>query len=99
MTEERNHNGNSWKLNRQVNVSVIMQVVVLASLIVTSWVNLQRQLDMLQKDVDSLLENQKKYEQRIEYLSEKAIAFEYRLRAIEKESAKIDSKEETLFNN
>ena len=77
-------NGGRWRLNKQVNVSVIVQVVVLATLIVTSWVNLQRQLDMLQKDVNLLLDCQKKFEQRIEYLSEKAIAFEYRIRAIEK---------------
>jgi predicted negative regulator of RcsB-dependent stress response len=63
MTEEKNNNGKSWKFNRQVNVSVLIQIVLLASLIVGSWVNLQGQLDMLQK----------------------SIAFEYRIRAIEKQ--------------
>ena len=86
MTQEGNRNSNnkSWKLNRQVNVSVLIQLVLLASLIVGSWVNLQRQLDMLQKDVTILLDNQNKFERRIESLQAKSIAFEYRIRAIEK---------------
>jgi membrane protein involved in colicin uptake len=85
MTEEKNNNGKSWKFNRQVNVSVLIQIVLLASLIVGSWVNLQGQLDMLQKDVTVLLDNQNKFERRIESLQAKSIAFEYRIRAIEKQ--------------
>ena len=84
MTEEKNNNSKNWKLNRQVNVSVLVQLLLLASLIVGSWVNLQRQLDMLQKDVTILLDNQNKFERRIESLQAKSIAFEYRIRAIEK---------------
>ncbi len=86
MEDKRNENGNGkgWKLNRQVNVSVLVQLLLLASLIVGSWVNLQRQLDMLQKDVTVLLDCQKKFERRIESLQDKSIAFEYRIRAIEK---------------
>jgi hypothetical protein len=83
MTEEKNNNSKNWKLNRQVNVSVLVQLLLLASLIVGSWVNLQRQLDMLQKDVTVMLENQKKFERRIETLQAKSIAYEYRIRAIE----------------
>ncbi|MHC4095725.1 MAG: hypothetical protein ACYSU3_06665 [Planctomycetota bacterium] len=41
-----------WEFNRQINVSVLVQLVFLASLIVGSWVNLQRQLDLLQHDVN-----------------------------------------------
>jgi len=84
-TKYENGNGKNWKLNRQVNVSVLIQLVLLASLIVGSWVNLQRQLDMLQKDVTVLLGNQRKFEQRTENLQAKSIAFEYRIRAIEKQ--------------
>ena len=40
-------NSKSWQFNRQINVSVLVQLVLLASLIVGSWVNLQRQLDLL----------------------------------------------------
>ena len=36
-----------WSFNRQINLSVLVQLVLLASLIVGSWVNLQRQLDGL----------------------------------------------------
>ncbi len=78
--------GNSkvWRVNRQVSVSVFIQLVFLASLIVGSWVNLQRQLDLLAHDVRLILETQKDLGAKFEALQEKAIAYEYRLRAVEK---------------
>jgi hypothetical protein len=74
----------NWQLNRQINVSVLIQLLFLASLIVGSWVNLQRQLDLLGHDVKLLLASQKDFQQRIESLQAKSISYEYRLRAIEK---------------
>jgi hypothetical protein len=56
-------NSNKWHFNKQVNLSVVIQIILLASLILGSWMNLQRQLDMLQKDVAGLIERQKNYEQ------------------------------------
>ncbi|MHC5059702.1 MAG: hypothetical protein ACYTFK_01265 [Planctomycetota bacterium] len=73
-----------WRVNRQVSVSVFIQLVFLASLIVGSWVNLQRQLDLLAHDVRLILETQKASGEKFEILQEKAIAYEYRLRAVEK---------------
>jgi len=73
-----------WHFNRQVNVSVLVQLVLLASLIIGSWMNLQRQLDLLQRDVTMLLGCQKSLEQKLELLSAGSIAYEYRLQAIEK---------------
>lgn len=55
-------NTKGWRLNRQINLSVIVQLVLLASLIVGSWVNLQRQLDLLQRDVSMLLQSQNSIE-------------------------------------
>jgi hypothetical protein len=77
-------NSKTWQFNRQVNLSVLVQLVFLASLIVGSWVNLQRQLDLLQRDVSMLLQCQKNFEQKLQLLSTDNIAYEYRLRAIEK---------------
>ena len=87
MVEE---NSRSWQFNRQVNLSVLIQLVFLASLIVGSWVNLQRQLDLLQHDVTALLQSQKNFEQKLESLSAKSITYEYRLRAIEKHIPRAD---------
>ena len=56
-------NSNKWHFNKQLNLSVVIQIILLASLILGSWMNLQRQLDMLQKDVAGLIERQKNYEQ------------------------------------
>ncbi len=83
-------NSKSWQFNRQINVSVLVQLVLLASLIVGSWVNLQRQLDLLQRDVSMLLQSQKSFEQKLESLWSKSISYEYRLRVIEKHLTKAD---------
>jgi flagellar biosynthesis chaperone FliJ len=77
-------NGKSWQLNRTVNLSVLVQLGFLASLIVGSWVNLQRQLDSLQRDVTSLLENQRQSAAKVESLQEKVISHEFRLKQLEK---------------
>ncbi len=81
MTEQDNR---SWRFERKISVSVLVQLILLASLIVGSWVNLQRQLDILQREVTMLLQCQKKFEQQVESLSAKSISYEYRLRAVEK---------------
>ena len=85
----------SWRFSRQVNLSVLVQLVLLASLIIGSWVNLQRQLDLLQHDVTMLLDCYKNFEQRIETLAAKSISYEYRLRAIEKHVPAADIAEES----
>jgi hypothetical protein len=78
----------NWRINKQVNVSVLLQLVFLASLIVGSWVNLQRQLDLLCRDVGSLVEDTKQFQMKLEGLTEKHIAQEYRIRSIESFVAK-----------
>ena len=76
-------NGKSWQLNRTVNLSVLVQLAFLASLILGSWVNLQRQLDSLQRDVTSLLETQKRSADKVEALQEKVISHEFRIKNLE----------------
>ena len=82
----------SWRLNRQVNVSVIIQLIFIASLILGSWVNLQKRLYLLQKDVGVLLAGQEKLEAKMESLWSKSISHEYRLKAIEKNNSNFDTK-------
>ena len=93
MAEE---NSRSWQFNRRVNVSVLIQLVFLATLIVGSWVNLQRQLDLLQRDVTYLCQCQKDSQQKLESLQSKSISYEYRLRALERDLNKTDTPEETF---
>ena len=69
-----------WRLERRVSVSVLVQLLTLAGLIVGSWVNLQRQLDLLGRDVKQLLATQDKFCEKLEGLQERTIAQEYRLR-------------------
>ena len=73
----------AWRFDRQISVSVLVQLVLLASLIIGSWLNLQRQLDLLQRDVTMLLESQKKFEQKVEMLQAQSISYEYRLQMVE----------------
>jgi len=89
-------NSKSWQFNRQINISVLVQLVLLASLILGSWVNLQRQLDLLQRDVAMLLQCQRNFEQKIESLWSKSISYEYRLRAIEKQISKVNITDEAF---
>jgi len=89
-------NTKGWRLNRQINLSVIVQLVLLASLIVGSWVNLQRQLDLLQRDVSMLLQSQNSIEQKLESLWTKSISHEYRLQAVEKQSIKTNTADDAF---
>lgn len=73
-----------WRISRQISLSVLIQLILLASLIIGSWVNLQRQLDRLGRDVAELLERQKKLDARFEQVRETQIGYEYRLRSLEK---------------
>ncbi|HPD45386.1 MAG TPA: hypothetical protein P5279_00225 [Anaerohalosphaeraceae bacterium] len=72
-----------WRLNRRVSLSGLIELILLGSLIVGSWFNLQRQLDLVSHDVALLLERQKDLCTRLETLHEKTISHEYRLRAVE----------------
>jgi len=74
---------NRWRLQRQVSLSVLVQLITLAGLILGSWVNLQRQLDLVSHDVKQLLTAQEKLCDKLETLQERTIAQEYRLRTIE----------------
>ena len=77
---ERN---NRWRWERRVSVSVLVQLLTLAGLIVGSWVNLQRQLDLVSQDVKQLLTTQEKFCDKLEHLQERTIAQEYRLQQVE----------------
>lgn len=85
------NNSRGWQFNKQINVSVLVQLSLLASLIVGSYVNLQRQLDLLQRDVTMLLQCQRSFEQKLELLSAKSISYEYRLQALEKRPEELRS--------
>lgn len=74
---------NRWRFQRQVSISILFQLITLAALIVTSWVNLQRQLDTVSHDVKQLLTQQEKFCDKLEGLQERTIAHEYRLRTVE----------------
>jgi Tfp pilus assembly protein PilO len=73
-----------WRLDRRISLAVLLQLMVLVSLILGSWVNLQRRLDSFQHDVTTLLANQKESQQKLERLSNQGLSCEYRLQAVER---------------
>ncbi len=73
-----------WQLNKQVNLSVIVQLLLLASLIIGSWVNIENQLSLLKHDVENLLKQYEKFEARLSDVAAKNVTFEYRLRLLER---------------
>jgi hypothetical protein len=73
----------NWRFSRQVNISMIVQLVLLAFLIISSWVNLQTRLDVLQRDVVMLLTSQLDIQRQIRDLSGKSLTYEYRLQSLE----------------
>jgi Tfp pilus assembly protein PilO len=75
-----------WRLDRRISLAVLLQLMVLASMILASWVNLQRQLDLLQHDVTMLLTSQKEFQGKLERLSNQGLSHEYRLQAVEKQT-------------
>ena len=75
---------NGWQLNKQINLSMLIQLVFLATLIVGSWINLQNRLNLLQYDVTRLLETNKEYAQKIDSLSAKSLEYKYKLKLFEK---------------
>lgn len=89
----------NWYFNKQIDLSVLVQIVFLAVLIVGSWVNIQKQLSLLQHDITGLIETQKQFQQRIEELSQTSISYEYRLRSIEKSLPDADiGKDRKIYN-
>ena len=80
----------NWYFNKQIDLSVLVQIIFLAVLIVGSWVNLQKQLSSLQHDITNLLETQRQFQQRIEELNKANICYEYRLRSLEKKMPEAD---------
>lgn len=73
----------SWQVDRRISLGFILQVLVLATLIIGSWINLQWQLDLLQRDVSILLDSQKRFCEKTEKLEAKYIAMEWRIRGVE----------------
>jgi hypothetical protein len=74
----------NWRLDRRISLAVLLQLIVLASMILGSWLNLQRQIDSVQHDVTTLLTNEKESQQKLERLSNQSLSCEYRLQAVER---------------
>jgi hypothetical protein len=75
---------NTWQFRKEVNLSMVVQLCLMASLIIGSWLNLERRIDGLQHDVDALLKGQEKFSGKAEELSAENVRNEYRLEVVER---------------
>jgi len=76
-------NHSRWQMSRQVNVSMVVQVALLASLIVGNWVDGQRRMDRLSYDMTRVIDQVRQIGERMDSVNERTISHEYRLRAVE----------------
>ena len=74
---------NKQQTERRIRVSLILQLVAPAALILGSWINLQRQLDLVAHDVKLLLNKQEKFASRLDVLQEKILSHDFQLRALQ----------------
>lgn len=81
---------NGWQFRKEVNLSMVLQLCLIASLVVGSWVNLERRIDGLQHDVEALLKGQQRFTEKVEELSVKDVRHEYRLEVMERLMKKED---------
>ena len=72
-----------WRMDRQVNLAMVMQLVLLASLIVGQWMDTQRRLDRVGYDVVRLGEQLDRFGRRLDAVGEKTIAHDVRLSVLE----------------
>ncbi len=75
-----------WRINKQINISVLLQLVLLAVMIIASWSNIQAKLEVIQCDLRRLLQNQSQVQAKVAKLNDDCIGFEYRIKTIEKQS-------------
>ena len=77
--KETNGDGATWRFRREVTLGTLLQLVVLLTMVVAGWSNLQRELAVIHHDLTQLIESNREQLQRIETLSWRVEHHEYRL--------------------
>ena len=85
-----------WRLDRQVNLSMLIQLVLLASLILGQWMDTQRRLDRVSYDVTRLGEQLEQFGRRLDGVNEKTLAHEVRLSVLETRETNKSKRQEDL---
>lgn len=76
-----------WRMSRQVNVSMVIQLVLLASLIVGQWMDTQRRLDRVSYDMIQLSKQLDRFGERLDTIGEKTTTHDVRLSVLETNAA------------
>jgi len=83
MIAKRNHENKGWTFRREVTFGVLLQLTVLVVMALAGWVNLQKQLAIIQHDLIRVLRAQQQVQTQIEYLSHQVQQHEYRISGLE----------------
>lgn len=83
MIAKRNDAKKGWVFRREITFGVLLQLVVLGVMVLAGWVNLQKQLAIIQHDLIRVLRTQQQVQTQIDLLSRTMQQHEYRLSSLE----------------
>jgi hypothetical protein len=84
-----------WRFRREVTLGIIAHLAVLLGMAVAAWSNLQKELAVIQHQLERLVNTQVKLEDHCEKLTIVSQGHEYRIAALEGVAQKQGSSEKT----
>lgn len=83
MIAKRHESKSGWTFRREITFGVLLQLLVLGVMVLAGWVNLQKQLAIIQHDLSRVLQTQQQTQTQMELLSRQVQRHEYRLSGLE----------------
>ena len=86
-TSQQKDNGDisTWRFRREITLPAILHLLVILIMLVAGWSNLQKDLALIQHDLDQLIHANAELGERIEKLADRQQDHEYRLKTLERQ--------------
>jgi len=86
-TSQQKDNGDisTWRFRREITLPAILHLLVILIMLVAGWSNLQKDLALIQHDLDQLIHANVGLQERIEKLARRQQDHEYRLKTLERQ--------------
>lgn len=81
-----------WRFRREITVGIVVHLIVLLSMVAAAWSNLQKDMAVIQHQLQWLLETNAKLQNHCENMSVICQKHEYQIRALE-EVAKVENRQ------
>ncbi len=75
----------SWRIKREITIPTIVQLLFVMVMIIAGWINLEKDLTLIQHDLNRLIASNKELHKTIKSLTKKVQHQEYRLSTLEKD--------------